>query len=438
MRLLAAGWIVLGALACARGAEPAALPVDPEIAKMVAAVSTERIQRSIFVLVSFKTRHTLSDPLPSGDGIGGASAWVRAALERDSKANGGRLQVDLDTFHQPAQPPLIPHAADLTNVVATLPGPGKRIWVISAHYDSRARDVLDTQSAAPGADENASGVATVLEAARCLASYDFNATLVFLITTGGEQGGVGAAHWADQARRQGLEIAGVLDVDAVGHTRGAASRRDLWLFAQGVPPPGAREAELGPLIAAGGENDTPPRALARAVRAATLLYVPALEVRIVYRAGAHGGHGGNLPFLEKGFPAVGLTEASGDTDRTDDTPDAIDFDYMSDVARVNTAVLAALARAPAPPLQVQQAAAPAGKGTVLRWTPAEGAPPAGYRVVWRETTAPFWEHALDVGRGAANAAVPGMLPDDTIFGVEAFDAAGHLSAATFALPGSVR
>src|ERR1700722_11779596 len=146
MRLLAAGWIVLGALACARGAEPAALPAGPDIAKIVAAASTERIQRSIFVLVSFKTRHTLSDPLPSGDGIGGASAWVRAEFERDSKANGGRLQVDLDTFRQPAQPPLLPHAADLTNVVATLPGPGKRVWVISAHYDSRARDILDTQS----------------------------------------------------------------------------------------------------------------------------------------------------------------------------------------------------------------------------------------------------------------------------------------------------
>ncbi len=318
------------------------------------------------------------------------------------------------------------------------PGRASGSGSISAHYDSRARDVLDTQGPAPGADENASGVATVLEAARRLAAYDFNATLVFLITTGGEQGGVGAAHWADQARRQGLEVAGVIDVDAVGHTRGAANRRDLWLYAQGVPPPGMREAELAALIAAGGENDTPPRALARAVRAATLLYAPALDVRIVYRAGAHGGRGGNLPFLEKGFPAVGLTEASGDTDRTDDTPDAIDFDYMSDVARVNTAVLAALARAPGPPRRCDRRRPRPGKGTVLRWTPAEGPAPAGYRVVWRETTAPFWEHALDVGRGATNAAVPGMLPDDTIFGVEAFDAAGHLSPAAFALPGSVR
>ena len=169
MRCVAVGSIVLGALAWARGAEPAALPVDPEIAQMVDSVAGARIQRSIFVLVSFKTRHTLSDPQPSGDGIGGASAWIRAELERDSKGTGGRLHVDLDNFHQPAQPPLIPHPVDLTNVVATLPGPGKRVFLITAHYDSRARDPRDAQGPAPGADDDASGVAALLETARALA-----------------------------------------------------------------------------------------------------------------------------------------------------------------------------------------------------------------------------------------------------------------------------
>lgn len=402
---------------------------------MVDSISGERIQRSIFVLVSFKTRHTLSDPQPSGDGIGGASAWVRAEFERGSKATGGKLRVDLDTFHQPARLPLIPHATDLTNVVATLLGPGKRVWVISAHYDSRTRDILDVQGPAPGADENASGVAALLETARALAPYDFNATIVFLATTGGEQGGVGAAHWADQARQQGLEVAGVIDLDAVGHTHGLgpANRRDLWLFAEGVPV--ARDtAGRRALILAGGENDTPPRSLARAIRTATLRYVPAVDVRIIYRAAGYQGHGGQLPFLENEIPAVGFTEAGGDHDLANDTPDAIDFAYVSGVARVSAAALAALARAPAAPRDVQLAPAPAGKGTVLRWTPGEGAVPAGYRVVWRETTAPFWEHALEVGRGGTHAAVADVLPDATIFGVEALDAAGHASPATFAMP----
>jgi hypothetical protein len=439
MRLLAAGWIALGALAWVRGAEPAALPVDPDIVQMATSVSSERVQRSIFVLVSFKTRHTLSDPQTSGDGIGGASAWVRAELERSSKANGGKLKVDLDTFRQPAQPPLIPHPADLTNVVATLPGPGKRIFLLTAHYDSRARAILDVESPAPGADENAAGVAALLETARALAAYDFNATIVFLVTTGGEQGGLGAAHWAGEAKRQGLEIAGVIDLDAVGHTRepgGAVNRRDLWLFAQGAPSSQQRDAGLGALLAAGGENDSPARSLARAIRAATARYIPAIDIRIIYRARGSQGHGGQMPFLERGFPAVGFTSAGGDRALSDDTPDAIDFAYVADVARVSTAALAALARAPGPPRGVQWALAPAGKATVLRWTAADGPPPAGYRVVWRETTAPFWEHAQDVA--ATNAVVPAVLPDNMIFGVEAFDAAGHLSPAAFALPAAER
>jgi hypothetical protein len=438
MRLLAAGWIALGAVTWVRGSEPAALPADPDIAKMVESISGERIQRSIFVLVSFKTRHTLSDPQPSGDGIGGASAWVRAEFERGSKATGGKLRVDLDTFHQPAVRPLIPQPADLTNIVATLPGPGKRVWLISAHYDSRARDILDVQSPAPGADDNAAGVAALLETARALAPYEFNATLVFLVATGGEQGGVGAAHWADQARKQGLDVAGVIDLDAVGHTHGVgpANRRDLWLFAQGVSA--ADPAGLRSLVLAGGENDTPPRSLARAIRTATLRYVPAVDIRIIYRAAGFEGHGGQLPFLEKGIPAVGFTDASGERDPSNDTPDAIDFAYVSGVARVSTAALAALARSPAAPKDVELAAAPAGKGTVLRWKPAESQTTAGYRVVWRETTAPFWEHALEIGHGGLNAVVPEVLPDAAIFGVEAVDAAGHVSPATFALPAGGR
>lgn len=404
---------------------------------MVDSVASARIQRSVFVLVSFKTRHTLSDPQPSGDGIGGASAWVRAELERDSRGTGGRLRVELDNFHQPALPPLIPHPVDLTNVVATLPGSGKRVFLLTAHYDSRVRDPLDAQSPAPGADDDASGVAALLETARALAPFTFNSTIVFLVTTGGEQGGVGAAHWADQARQQGLEVAGVIDLNAIGRTHGtggAVDRRDLWLFAGGAPPPEEQGPAFRALIAAGGENDSPARSLARAVRAVAARYVPAIDVRIIYRPAGHQGHGGQLPFLQKGFPAIGLTEAGGELDPANDTPDTLDFAYMSDVAHVSTAVLAGLARAPAPPRGAEQAPAPAGQGTVLRWTAADGPAPAGYRVVWRETTAPFWEHALDLPGSALEASVPGELPDSTIFGVEAFDAAGHISPAAFALP----
>jgi hypothetical protein len=402
-----------------QAAEPAPLPTDPEIEKIVSAVSVERIQRSIFVLASFRTRHTLSDPLPSGDGIGGAGAWVRAELERTAKATGGRLRVDLDTFAQPARPPLLPRPLEITNVVATLPGATARTYVLCAHYDSRTGDVLDGQNPAPGADDNASGVAAVLELARALAPYDFKATLVFVLTAGGEQAGAGAAHWADQAKRRGLEIAGVIDDDVIGRSHGADGRIDRH---------GVR------LFAAGGESDSPSRALGRAIRQAAARYVPAMDVRLVYRSDRYQGDGDHAPFLDHGFPAVRFAETVEDPRPRDDVADLLDFDYVAAVARVNGAALAALARAPAAPSRVRVAPIASGRDARVSWTPAAETGIAGYRVVWRETTAPFWEHALEVAGGVAQAEVPGAAVDDLIFGVEAFDAAGHISPAALALP----
>jgi hypothetical protein len=431
---------VAAAVLGARGSEPAPLPADAEIDKMVSAISIERIQRSIFVLASFRTRHTLSDPLPSGDGIGGAGAWIRAELERTAAATGGRLRVELDTFDQPARLPLIPQPVEITNLVATLPGSTTRTYVICAHYDSRTKDVLDAQSPAPGADDNASGVASVLELARSLSPYDFGATIVFLITAGGEQGGVGAAHWAEQARQRGLDLAGVIDEDVVGRSHaadGRIDRRNVNLFAQGAPPSGERSAEGSALIVAGGENDTPARSLARAIRDAAARYVPSMNVRVVYRSDRYRRDGDHAPFLSRGFPAVRFAETMEDPRPRDDVVDLLDFEYVTAVTRVNGAALAALARAPAPPRQVRVAPAAAGNGAVLRWMPAGKTGMAGYRIVWRETTAPFWEHSVELadnGNGLAQATVPGAALDDTIFGVEAIDSAGHASPAAFATP----
>jgi hypothetical protein len=431
---------VLAAALAARGSEPAPLPGDAEIEKVVSAISIERIQRSIFVLASFRTRHTLSDPLPSGDGIGGAGAWVRAELERTAAATGGRLRVDLDTFEQPARPPLIPQSVEITNLVATLPGSTARTYVICAHYDSRTKDLLDAQNPAPGADDNASGVAAVLELARSLSPYDFGATIVFLITAGGEQGGVGAAHWAEQAKQRGLDLAGVFDLDVIGRSHsadGRIDRRDVNLFAQGAPATGERSAELSALIAAGGENDTPARSLARAIRDAAARYVPLMNVQIVFRADRYQGDGDHAPFLNRGFAAVRFAETADDPAPRDDVVDLVDFEYVTAVARVNGAALAALARAPAPPRQVRVAPAASGNGAVLRWVPAGKTATAGYRVVWRETTAPFWEHSIELiasSNAPAQASVQGVALDDTIFGVEAVDGAGHASPAAFALP----
>jgi hypothetical protein len=423
---------------------------DPEIQEMMRAVSPERIQRSIYVLASFKTRHTLSDPLPSGDGIGGAASWLRAEFERASKESGGRLRVDLDSFVQQPAPPRITEAVGITNIVATLPGTGPdpeaRMIVVSGHYDSMPTSVLDAASAAPGADDDASGVAAVLELAHVLSHYRFGATLVFMAVAGEEQGLHGSTHWAKEARERNANIEAMLDNDIVGSSRaedGSIDRGTVRLFAQGVPPTGSPDDKLLALLRAGGENDTPPRELARAIREIAGQYVPTMKVRVVYRADRYLRGGDHLPFLERGYPAVRFTEPAEDFHRQHqdvreengvkfgDTPDHVDFAYVAEVARVNGAALAVLARAPAPPSGVQIEAARLENDTTLRWDPSSEAGLAGHRIVWRETTSPFWEHSVDVPGDATRFTVKGVSKDNMVFGVEAFDAAGHASPAVF-------
>ncbi len=447
--------LIAAAIASRAGAaDPAkaapAPDTDPEISEMVRGVSVERIQRSIFVLASFKTRHTLSDPLPSGDGIGGAASWIRAEFERASKESGGRLEVDLDSFEQPAAPPRVPQPAQITNIVATLPGTDPdhtgRTLVISGHYDSRATNPLDSTSAAPGADDDASGVAAVLELAHVMSHYRFGATIVFLAVAGEEQGLYGSKHWAQAARERGLDIEAMFDNDIIGSSRsesGGVDRGTVRLFAQGVPPTAKPDDSLLAMLRAGGENDTPPRELARAVRDIAGQYVPSLKVRVIYRADRYLRGGDHLPFLENGYPAVRFTEPAEDFRRQHqdvreengvqygDTPDHVDYAYAADVARVNGAALAVLARAPGPPRSVEIEAARLENDTTLRWEPGTEPGLAGYRIVWRETTAPFWENSMEVPKGVNRVRVPGVSKDNVVFGVEAFDALGHSSYAVF-------
>ncbi|HEY5226916.1 MAG TPA: M20/M25/M40 family metallo-hydrolase, partial [Opitutaceae bacterium] len=219
--LLAAALALPAAWADAQ-AQETALGRDPDIQEMVASISQERIQKTIFVLASFKTRLTISDPLPSGDGIGGAAAWIRAEFERISKENGGRLKVDLDTFDQPMAPPRIPRPIQITNVVATLPGTDTdsgRTLVVSGHYDSRASDMLDETAAAPGADDDASGVSAVIELARVMSHYRFRATIVFIAVAGEEQGLNGSSQWAREAKKRSANIEAMFDNDIIGSSR---------------------------------------------------------------------------------------------------------------------------------------------------------------------------------------------------------------------------
>lgn len=397
---------------------------------MVREISPARIEATIRKLVSFHTRHTLSETESDTRGIGAARRYIASELQRASQEAGGRLVVALDEFVQPAAPPDIPKPTAVVNVVASLPGrqpaAKDRLYVVTGHYDSRATNRNDATGFAPGANDDASGTAVVMELARVMAKLELDATVVFIAVAGEEQGMWGSTHWAKAAKEKGLDVRGMFSNDIVGSSTGADGVRragTLRLFADGNPP---------------GE-DGPPRALARAIVDAAERYVPDMNVTLVWRRDRVLRGSDHLPFLDQGWPAVRFTEASEDYRHQHqdvrieggvqygDLLDFVDFAYVAQVARVNAAALATLALAPAPP---EDAALEAqlGQDTTLRWKPNAEPDVAGYRIVWRETTAPRWQHARDVGN-VTRATLGGVSKDDFFFGVQAVDREGHASVA---------
>jgi Zn-dependent M28 family amino/carboxypeptidase len=440
-------------------AAPAAAPApptpanrDPEIEKLLARISANRIECSVEALVGFQTRHTLSDIDDPRAGIGAARKWLQGELEEIARNSGGRLKVEADRFRLPASPPRIFRAVEVVNLVATLPGSQAeardRVYVICAHYDSRAAGINDPDSPAPGADDNASGTAAVLELARVFSRQTFDATIVFLLVAGEEQGLLGSHHWVEQAKSHGLRIAGVINNNVIGSPRGEDGklhRNQVRLFAEGVPP---HQTLTGPILTqlrTGGENDFPPRQLARAIKTAAELYLPQFTVQLVYRSDRYLRQGDQNSFLEAGYPAVRLTEAAEnyahqhqDTEIVDgvqygDLAMYLDFNYIADVARVNAAAVAGLALAPAAPAGVQVETALLENDTRLSWQPGPEPDLAGYRVVWRESTSPSWENHLDVGR-VTEVVLKGLTKDNMIFGVQSVDTAGHASPAVYPRP----
>ncbi|HEX2013368.1 MAG TPA: M28 family metallopeptidase [Roseateles sp.] len=448
-------------------------PLDAEISKMLGEVSAARIEQRIKALVGFHTRHTLSETESQTRGIGAARRWIQRELQACSQATGGRLQVTMDEFVEPAGNRL-PRPATLVNVVATLPGSSAaskdRLLVVSGHYDSRNSDVMDATGQAPGANDDASGVAAVMELACVMAGRSFDATLVYMAVPGEEQGLLGAAHWARQARRQGLNIEAMITNDIVGSSRGDAGQVDkqqLRLFADGYDPllrllvqarsnqpvqPDAEQQavaaardQLQQLALAGGAEDLPTHQLGRHLKAAGERYLPGFKVNLIQRRDRYLRGGDHLPFLERGYAAVRFTEPFEDfahqhqNVRTEngvvygDLPEFVDFSYVADVARINLAGLASLARAPAPPAGVKLETSQLTNDSALRWEAGSDPAIAGYRVVWRHPESPTWQQARDVGL-VTRALLPGLSKDNVVFGVQALSKGGHASLASFPLP----
>ncbi|NRQ30411.1 M20/M25/M40 family metallo-hydrolase [Nonomuraea sp. NN258] len=432
-------------------ATEARTPKDREIEQMVKQVDAANLGRIVAKLASFGTRHTLSSQDDPVRGIGAARDWIYAEFSRIAATSGGRMTVEKQSFVQPVSP-RIPRPTVITNVVATLRGTqdaaAGRHYVVSGHYDSRCSDVMNATCDAPGANDDASGVAVAIEAARVMATRTFDATVVFMAVAGEEQGLYGSAHYAQRAKQAGVDVQGMFTNDIVGSADGENGRAPdaVRVFSEGVPT-SETPAQAAVRQSIGGENDGVSRQLARFVRESARTYVPRFDADLYYRRDRYLRGGDQIPFLQQGYPAVRFTEVHEDYRhqhqdvrvedgvRYGDLVEFVDFGYVAGVARVNVAALAALARAPRSPSRAAVVTARLTNDTDLRWDANPEPDLAGYEVVWRETTAPAWTHTRFVG-DVTSYTVEGLSKDNFQFGVRAVDERGHRSPVSFPVPAS--
>ncbi|SDR95616.1 Peptidase family M28 [Mucilaginibacter mallensis] len=424
---------------------------DAAIKQMVDEVSSRNIEAIIRKLVSFKSRHTLSDTSSKTTGSGAARNWIKAEMEHYAAASGGRMVVQFDTFTQP-KGERIDKAVKLKNVLAVLKGTDPndtRVYIVSGHYDSRVNDVMNPDAVEPGANDDASGTAVSMELARVMAKRSFPATIIFMSVVGEEQGLYGSTNVAKRAKAENWNIDAMLNNDIVGNTHGMETdlkdNRSVRVFSEGVPSVMADNVkQVSGLIALGGENDSPSRELARYIKEVAERYVDQLDVTMIYRRDRYLRSGDHVPFLLQGFTAVRFTEMNEDFTRQHqdvrtekgvdygDLPDFVDFNYVQKVARMNLSVLANLALAPAEPQNAGIVTSGLTNKTILKWDkPKTGKKPAGYYVLMRETINPYWEKKFYVTDTTATLS---YSKDNYLFAVQSVDADGHESLPVFPKP----
>ncbi|MEU8800390.1 M20/M25/M40 family metallo-hydrolase [Spirillospora sp. NPDC048819] len=422
-------------------------PPDAELRGLLREIDQDRIEANVRKLVSFGTRHTLSAQDDPDRGIGAARDWMLAEMQRYAAASGGRMTAELQSYIQePAS--RIPVPTRITNVVATLRGsaaPG-RIYVVSGHYDSRVSDVMNATAYAPGADDDASGVAVVMELARVMAERRPEATLVFTAVAGEEQGLYGSRYQAKQYKSAGADVQAMFTNDIVGSSTaddGTRDPRSLRLFAEGVPTAETPE-EANVRRAVGGENDSPARQLARFVASVADNHATGMRIRTIYRRDRYLRGGDHIGYLEQDYPAARFTEPHEnfahqhqdvrveDGTQYGDLPEFCDFAYIARVARVNAAALWSLAQAPGTPKNARVLTDRLTNDTDLAWDRGTEPDLAGYEVVWRETTSPDWTHVIPVG-DVTEVGID-LSKDNVFFGVRAVDRDGHRSPVAFPVP----
>ncbi|MDG1573449.1 M28 family metallopeptidase [Robiginitalea sp. M366] len=421
-----------------------AAQTDTRMYDIIDAVSASRLEADITTLAGFGTRHTLSDTVSQTRGIGAARRWIKSEFDKISAACGDCLEV----FYQrnlvkAGENGRITRDVWVVNVVAIQRGTAhpNRMAIMSGDIDSRVSDANNFTSDAPGANDNASGMAGVLEAARVLSQYRFPSSIVYTGLSGEEQGLFGGQGLAAYAQEQGWDIVGILNNDMIGNTSGVdgvVSNRDFRIFSEPVPPT-ETERERRARRFYGGEVDGISRQLARYIYRSTQTYMPEMNPMLIYRLDRFGRGGHHRPFNDAGFAGVRIMEAHEnytqqhqdirveDGIQYGDLLEFVDFGYAAKLTAVNAISLAGLAWGPPAPAKVEIGGVvqPAAK---LRWEAVPGA--VGYKVYWRDTTSPTWDHFRYVG-DATETVLEGIVIDNFFFGVAAVGPDGHESPVVF-------
>ncbi|GMQ23718.1 M20/M25/M40 family metallo-hydrolase [Algoriphagus sp. oki45] len=420
---------------------------NPQIAEMVEEVSADSLKKYIYELTSFNSRHTLNTNTENG--MPAAQRYVLSKFQEWAKASGGRMSAEIEEFVTPGDGRRIKEDAKVANVVATLIGTNpndNRVFIVSAHLDSRNRDVMDADGAAPGANDDGSGVALVMELARIMAKTEFSATILFVAFTGEEQGLKGATYLADKAKEQGWNIEAVLNNDIVGNSESSGTliknNTQMRVFSETIP---LAEDERAASIRryTNADNDSKSRQLARYIKEVGERYVDQMEVKLIYRSDRFLRGGDQTPFMRNGYTAVRMSEMNEnfihqhenvrieDGIQYGDLPEFMDFEYLRKVSAVNLASAASLANSAYMPQDVQIDVRGLSNHSILLWKAPQTGKVKGYYVLMRETSSSMWEKKFFTTE--TNLTLP-YSKDNYFFAVQSVTEGGEESLPVFPSP----
>lgn len=429
--------------------------------RVLAAVDAGNLRRHVDMLAGFGTRHTSSDTQSDTRGIGAARRWVKSAFENAANGSGRSgdlaVRVEFDSHMVPADGRRILADTEVVNVVCTIPGADPasrdRLYYVLGHLDSRATDPTDAVSDAPGANDDASGVAAMIELARVLSKERLDSTIVLMATSGEEQGLYGARFHAQAAKARGADIRGVLNNDTIGNPLGADGREErtkVRILSEGLPlevlaqDPDRLATYVRQTRMLGSESDGISRQLARYVHEIGELHRAPVRAMLVFRPDRFLRGGDHTPFNELGFAGVRFCEVHEDYTqqhqdvrtengiRYGDLAEYVDAGYLADVTRLNAVTLVHIANAPSTPSNARIIVANLDTDTTLRWNASPEPDVAGYEIVWRETTSPVWQESQDIGN--ATEGTVDLSKDNWIFGVRSYDRDGYRSPVAFPMP----